>query len=107
MDELECHFVDAELSIRCPEYIAYDNMKFRCYNLEHKGAKYYSGRGIKVCARWLTPKIGRLLFLYDMGKKPDPKYSLDRIDSDGSYSPDNCRWVDSWTQSWNRRPYFS
>jgi hypothetical protein len=78
-------------------YRLWSNVKDRCYNPRCKAYKYYGGRGIKVCARWLDFKN----FLADLGYKK-PGISLDRIDPDGDYSPENCRWADRWTQSRNR-----
>jgi hypothetical protein len=73
-------------------------MKARCKNLNNK---YYGGKGIIVCDRWINSFTN---FLDDMGKMPEG-YSIDRIDSDGNYEPSNCRWADKQTQINNRKKY--
>lgn len=87
-------------SIYKQEYQAWQGMIQRCTNEKNPAYKNYGGRGIKVCAEWRYdfPK-----FLADMGPKPDPVYSLDRIDNDGNYEPTNCRWAEKSVQSKNRR----
>lgn len=77
----------------------YSNMKARCYNKNYDFYYRYGGRGIRVCDRWLG-KYGFQNFLSDMGDRPEG-YQLDRIDNDGNYSPENCRWVDKYTQMGN------
>ena len=82
-----------------PEFMAWTAMKQRCENPKLKGFKDYGGRGIKVCERWQTFEN----FLADMGERPSPGHSVDRINNDGNYEPGNCRWATRVTQSNNRR----
>jgi hypothetical protein len=82
-----------------PEYRAWYNMKYRCYNPNYRDSKMYLGRGIEVCSKWLNnPKS----FMDYMGKKPTPHHSLDRTDNNGNYEPNNCRWSDKRVQVINR-----
>lgn len=78
------------------------NMIQRCYNQKLPIYPYYGGRGITVCDRWLESFAS---FVEDMGLKPSPKLTLDRIDNDGNYEPGNCRWTTKLVQSRNRRKY--
>ena len=81
------------------EYNAWVGMKTRCYHPKYRAYHRYGGRGIKVCDRWLDPRKGFINFFNDMGLKPNPKYSLDRIDGDGDYSPENCEWASQKIQT--------
>lgn len=76
-----------------PEYYVWQGMIRRCTKSNATGYKYYGKRGISVCYRWLVNFDN---FMDDMGKRPTPKHTLDRIDKDGDYEPSNCIWA-TWT----------
>lgn len=86
-----------ESFVRTPEYDAWRNMKQRCSS--KKKSEYYSGRGIVVCDRWIRSFPS---FLEDVGRRPGPEYSIDRIDNDRGYEPGNVRWA-TWTVQMNNR----
>src|SRR5688572_5961440 len=86
---------------RTPEYHSWVSMKTRCYNPNCNRYERYGGRGIVVCERWRTSFVN---FLADLGLRPSPKHSLDRIDSNGNYEPGNVRWATDAEQQNNRNP---
>lgn len=85
-----------------PEFQSWRSMKKRCYLPNCSEYFRYGGRGIEVCERWLG-KDGYKNFLADMGERPSPTHSLDRINNDGNYEPSNCRWATKREQVANRR----
>ncbi len=88
------------MSRNSAEYRTWTRMKSRCCNPEHKRYKDWGGRGITVCARWLVSFEN---FYADMGNRPHGR-SLDRINNEEGYSPENCRWATSKEQAENKRP---
>lgn len=105
--------MNASRDNRAPEYFAWMNMRYRCNKPSHALYSYYGGRGVTVCEGWNDSYAN---FLADMGPRPGPEYSLDRIDNaDGGYwcghctecvrlgRPANCRWATRLQQQANIR----
>jgi len=75
---------------QAPEYSVWLGMKTRCYNSGDHSFSNYGGRGISICERWLHSFEN---FYVDMGPRPNSYYQIDRINNDGNYESENCRWV--------------
>lgn len=84
---------------RAPEYLNWRSMLKRCERVKNHNYKDYGGRGIRVCERWHDFNN----FLADMGPRPSPRHTIDRIDRDGHYERGNCRWATPTTQARNRK----
>jgi hypothetical protein len=82
-------------------YATYSHMKRRCYSTANKDYKHYGARGITVCNRWLGEN-GFNNFVEDMGERPSG-HSIDRVDNDKGYSPENCKWASVTEQVNNTR----
>ncbi len=87
-----------------PLYSTWRGMNTRCSNPNAINWKYYGGRGIRVCDRWLNSFTDFATDIEnEIGPKPTPSHSIDRIDNDGNYEPGNVRWATKKEQSMNRR----
>lgn len=86
-------------------YTIYLSIKQRCYYTKHIHYKDYGGRGIKMCDEWLDKENGFTNFYkWAIANGYSDDLSIDRINVDGNYEPNNCRWANMFTQAWNRRP---
>lgn len=104
-----CGCLSKELRSQCakthgksqtPEYRTWCAIKERCDNATSSSYHNYGGRGIKICDTW---KHSFETFLKDVGKKPTPQHSIDRINNNGHYEPSNVRWATPKQQSRNNR----
>lgn len=111
-ESLSCGCKEKHYKIKYPKDIPnrerllniYRGMKSRCYNPQNDSYKYYGQRGISICKEWLDEKEGFENFSkWANSNNYSPIMSIDRINVNGNYEPDNCRWVELSEQSRNRR----
>lgn len=86
-------------SCAAPEYHIWVGIRTRCLTASNKAYKHYGGRGIKICERWGEFNN----FFADMGQRPSPKHSVERVDNNGDYCPENCVWAVQKAQARNKR----
>jgi len=78
----------------------FSGMKQRCYNPNANGYKYYGGKGVVICDEWLNDK--KLFYNWAINNGYEDHLTIDRIENDGNYDPDNCRWA-TWEQQANNK----
>ncbi len=98
----EFHTTHGHSSKRTPTYQVWDGVIQRCTNKKNQAYKNYGGRGIRVSGKWLKFEN----FLKDMGEKPTTKHSIERIDNNGGYESQNCKWILLSKQHINKRTNF-
>lgn len=104
-----CRCLDTEMTVKrstrhglshsSPEYIIWKTMRQRCNNPNSSSYSDYGARGIKICERWND----FVLFLEDMGKRPNSLHSIERVNNNGNYEPSNCVWATQLAQANNKR----
>lgn len=86
-----------------PLYSTWDGIKQRCANPNHTAYHHYGGRGIKMCPEWYNSSTKFIAWAESNGWYEGCDLTIDRIDTNGNYEPENCRWVDWYVQGSNKR----
>lgn len=97
----KCRHGESRRGFRSPEWLTWASMYRRCYLPSQPNYKDYGAKGVTVCDEWRGPG-GYERFLAEVGRRPSPEHSIDRIDSSLGYQPGNCRWATSQEQNRNR-----
>ena len=100
VDKPKVSKVNPDASSHHPLYFTWKSMRQRCTRTTHPKYIHYGGRGITVCDRWVQSFDA---FVDDMGAKPTPLHSIERINNDGNYEPANCKWATQKEQQNNKR----
>jgi predicted DNA-binding protein (UPF0251 family) len=104
-----------DVQTKHPLFSTWKGMLNRCFGKNNKAyLKWYGSKGITVCERWSKRNKkgtnkgwapGFIAFIEDMGEKPTPEHQLDRVNPEGNYEPNNCRWATTSEQASNKKPY--
>ena len=90
---------------RTRQYKILRDMKQRCYNKNHQHYQRYGARGIKICDDWLGPKGALNFYNWSISHGYSDALTIDRVDNDGDYCPENCVWIEKYYNSRDNAPF--